>query len=272
MKILLSDRIIIEVAGEDNKKLLQGIITNNIDLLTKQKAIFSALLSPVGKFLFDFFIIENQDNLLIDVHKDQANELIALLKRYKLRAKVEFRIIDNLNIYFLPEKLSSVGGGKEILFEDTRHKNMGFRLITEKNYETDDDLERYHYVRIRDAVPEGFYDLIYDKSFVMENNYDKINAIDFNKGCFIGQEVTARSKHRGVIRKRLYPLGAKMGAEFPNFGVEIKNEDGLKLGIVRSTSSYLGIGQMRIDEFKKTLQENKKFFANDIELCRYINC
>jgi folate-binding protein YgfZ len=266
MKILLNDRVVIEVSGADSAKLLQGIITNNVALLESQPAIFSALLSPVGKFLHDFFVVKFGDKLLLDVEARQAEDLIATLTKYRLRAKVTFKILPDWRVYSLQSPLNAASD--EVLFADVRHPDMGLRLLSAKEYVSDANLDDYHYMRINCALPEGLHDLIYDKSYLLENNYDLIHAIDFNKGCYVGQEVTARSKYRGVVRKKIYKVRSINGEDLPS-GTNVQTSDGVILGEMRSCVNDVGLAQLRVEELQAAQQSGSTIFCDNTAL--YIN-
>jgi folate-binding protein YgfZ len=251
MKIIyLNDRAVIHLQGVDAGKLLQGIITNNVNLLGSQPAIFSALLSPQGKFLHDFFVVKYGDDLLIDTEVRQAEGLIALLKRYRLRAKVEINVLP-WNVYYSDVPLQT-----ELCFADPRHDALGFRTFSEQALSPNADIVEYHRLRIQNCVPEGLHDLIYDKSYMLENNYDLIHAIDFNKGCYVGQEVTARSKYRGVIRKKIYTVQGDC-ENLPPFGTKIMAGDA-EIGEMRSSVGNIGLAQLRCEDLAtvKDLQCN----------------
>jgi folate-binding protein YgfZ len=241
MKIIqLTDRAVIELRGADAAKLLQGIITNNVNLLESQPAIFSSLLSPQGKFLYDFFVVKNGDDLLIDTEMRQAEGLIAALKRYRLRAKVEINLLPEWQVYYFDVML------EEGSFIDPRCGALGFRILTTDLLTANADIADYHHQRIINCVPEGLHDLIYDKSYLLENNYDLIHAIDFNKGCYVGQEVTARSKYRGVIRKKIYMVQTN-AAQLPAFGAKIMAGEA-EIGEMRSSVGNVGLAQLRCEE------------------------
>ena len=263
MTILLNDRVVIEVAGVDCAKLLQGIITNNVALLESQPAIFSALLSHVGKFLHDFFVVKFENKLLLDVEARQAEDLIATLTKYRLRAKVTFKILSDWRVYSLQSPLNVAPD--EVIFADTRHPDMGLRLLTTKEYASDGAIADYHYMRINCVLPEGLHDLIYDKSYLLENNYDLIHAIDFNKGCYVGQEVTARAKYRGVVRKKIYKVRSNNGEALLS-GANVQTSNGIILGEMRSCVNDVGLAQLRVEELQAAQQSGAIIFCDNAAL------
>lgn len=272
---LLTDRAIITIKGIDRFKFLQSIITNDINKIIEQKIIYSLLLNPQGRYFSDFFIIAVEDYFLIDCHTNRINELIIKLNKYKLRSKVE--IIDTQEEY----QIISVIGKIEYnsfsslsYYPDPRNLNMGHRIIINKNQLNDfiskNDLtdQNYNYdeLRINHYIPEGEKDLISDKSYPLEYKIEKLGAIDFNKGCYIGQELTARTTYLGVIRKELYYITSK---EFlPQNGTNITIGD-QKIGRLNSTYKNIGLALIRTEDY--LANTNQLIKAQDVILnCQLI--
>jgi len=196
--LLLSDRKLIEITGADAKKFLQSLITNDINKLSNENSIFACLLTPQGKFLFDFFIYEINSKIIIDIINKFFEQFIKKLNLYKLHSDVEIIVI-NGNILFSNKPIDC-----DNIFRDPRTSKEFYRII-DFNFEqsADDNLDLYHKIRIENMLIEGAYDLIQEKSFILHYGYHNLNAIDFDKGCYVGQEVTTRSFRRGVIRKKI---------------------------------------------------------------------
>lgn len=210
---LLGGRGVIRVSGPEARSFLQGLITNNIDLVAPGRAIYAGLLTPQGKFLFDFLIAEDSNgDLLLDCDGARAPDLQKRLTFYKLRAKVS---LENVSasysvLAFWDGEVSAELEG--VTFTDPRLAALGSRLITT---DASDALQRasaqqfseadYHRHRIALGVGDAASDFEPDRSFPLEVNFDELNGVDFKKGCFIGQEVTSRTKRRGSVRKRLLP-------------------------------------------------------------------
>ncbi|MEI6730247.1 MAG: folate-binding protein, partial [Pseudomonadota bacterium] len=206
---LLQDRGIVAVSGDDSRSFLQGLITNNIAKVNEKQAIFACLLSPQGKFLYDFFIIESQGNLLIETEKSIIPELVKRLSFYKLRAKVEIKELPNLQVGWIESKSSDdTFQNNDVIFSDPRSNELGMRIIAE-DLTPGEEESTYDSTRIKLGIAEGSKDLTTNRSLPIEFGYDKINAIDFNKGCYVGQEVTARSKHRATLHKFIHFIEAK---------------------------------------------------------------
>ena len=225
---ILEDRGILFVNGSDVKEFLQNLITNDINKVNPTSSCFASLLTPQGKFLFDFLIIQHKNGYFIDCEKKQAEELFKQLNVYKLRSKIEITNLSNEFVVaaFSYEKFMSFKEAKDIpgntfkyiedpILLDPRHKQLGGRLII--------NLEKLYLslkkLNLKSAEPEEYYQFSYElgipqknmnklqnKLFGIECNFEELNGIDFKKGCYIGQENTARIKLKGKLSKRLLPL------------------------------------------------------------------
>lgn len=198
MMFLLKDRAIIEISGLDRQEFLQGLITNDIKFATSKKMIYSAFLNGAGRFFVDFFIHEVDEKYILDCHILEVDEIIKKLNLYKLRSQVEITKNQNLFVIFNTQNLG---------FVDSRANNFGYRFYVNsqdlKNYHTQ-DFVFYHQRRINFKIPEGYYDLTKDKSYIFEFGFDNFNAISYQKGCYVGQETTARNHYRGQLRKKIF--------------------------------------------------------------------
>lgn len=233
---LLKDRTIIEISGQDRQEFLQGLITNDIKLATSQKMIYSAFLNGAGRFFVDFFIHEIDEKYILDCHILEVDEIIKKLNIYKLRSQVEIKKNQNLFVIFNSESLG---------FIDPRATNFGYRSYVNqadlKNYPTQ-DLIFYHQRRINFKIPEGYYDLTKDKSYIFEFGFDNFNAISYQKGCYVGQEATARNHYRGQLRKKIFLFEVKEVDENLRNVIEEKNDlsslqfdgDGLKMAYIKN--------------------------------------
>ncbi len=204
---LLPDRGVLRVGGADARPFLQGLITNNIDLVEGNRAIYAGLLTPQGKFLFDFFIIAAGDGLLLDCDGARTADLLKRLTFYKLRADVT---LENLGATHSVAALWDGQAAPAGAFPDPRLAALGHRIVTSTAVEalkgfTPATPADYHRHRIALGVGDAARDFEPDRTFPLEVNFDELNGIDFKKGCFVGQEVTSRTKRRGSVRKRLLP-------------------------------------------------------------------
>mgnify|MGYP003323456136 FL=1 len=225
---ILQDRAIIYVNGPDAKDFLQNLISNDINKVTDNSSCFASLLTPQGKFLFEFIVVKHKSGFFIDCEKNQSDEIFKQLSLYKIRSKVEILNLSNEFVVasFGYEKYLSIDGSKDILgftfkyredpiILDPRNKNLGARLIInlEKLYLSlkkldlkDDKIENY-YIQSHNLgiVPKNLNQL-QNKLFGIECNYEELNGIDFKKGCYVGQENTARIKLKNKLSKRLFPI------------------------------------------------------------------
>lgn len=201
--IHLNNRTVIAISGQDRFSFLQGLITNDLELLKSQEAVYACLLTPQGKFLYDFFIIEDGDRYLLDVEARRHKELIQHLSFYKLRSDVQIEDISQ-------EYKCFASLDDQIGYADPRHPDLGYRAMA-KDLNADGDFDAYDQKRICLAVPDGAKDLKPQLSTLHEGNLDQLNAISWTKGCYLGQELTARIEHRGLVKKRLLPVQSKDG-------------------------------------------------------------
>ena len=256
--IKFKNRVLLEIKGEDSRDFLQSIVTNNIDLISNTRSIYSALLTPQGKYLYDFFLFQESkiNSIIMDCEKSLYEELIKKLTIYKLRSKVEIIVKDKINVYAIygsniTELISNFkinnieGSTKEVsnnlFFIDPRNRNLGLRvysnnLLQDFNNLPKGVLSEWNYIRIKNKIPYPYIDLEKEKSFIIENNFEYINAIDFKKGCYIGQENTARQKYRGTAKRKL-EVAKIIGKEILN-GERIIL-DNKAVGTVRSSSHGL---------------------------------
>jgi len=206
--IFLEDREILEIKGEDCKKFLQGLITNDINKASEANLIYSAMLSAQGRFLYDFFIFEKNNSVFLDCAKLRRDEIFTKFKFYKLRSKIEIIKNDEIKIFWCQEKLEKNLSEvcNNLIFKDPRHNELGFRFYCKNDISTTKDPAKYNYQRISLKIPEDEKDLTQEKSIIAEFNFDNLNAIDYQKGCYIGQELTARTHYMGEIRKKIFHI------------------------------------------------------------------
>jgi len=243
---ILDNRGLISITGEDAKEFLQNIITNDIEKVDKNNSIFSALLSPQGKYLHEFFIIHVEKGYLVDCDNKSKEDLISNLSKYKLRSKVDLKdlssdyVIGIINLEKFNEIHSEIDKSTNTmiyrespLFIDPRKKELGGRIVSslEKLYLTIKrlnlkiiDNSKYFNDAHNLGIPEKGLTNLKDQLFGLEANFEELNAIDFKKGCYVGQENTARMKLKNKLRRRLLALKTnkeiKIGEDL-NFG-EIK--------------------------------------------------
>ena len=228
---ILEDRGILYINGDDVKNFLQNIISNDINKVDDKNSCFTSILSPQGKFLFEFLIIKHKSGFFLDCEKDQIDELFKQLNIYKLRAKVEILNLSNEFVVagFSYEKFKTLENSKDIegytlkfredpILLDPRTKKLGARLIInlEKLYLTlkklelkSTDQKEYYNNSFKLGISQQGNKILQNKLFGLEANFEELNGIDFKKGCYVGQENTARMKLKNKIRKRLFPIETK---------------------------------------------------------------
>ena len=233
--IILEKRGLILVSGEDAKDFLQNIITNDINKVSYKNSIFAALLTPQGKYLNEFFIVQNNKGYLLDCSENSSMKLIDDLLKYKLRSKVEIKelssqfvigVISHLKFQELQNKLKSydntINYRDTPIFLDPRDNELGARIVSnlEKLYLTIKKLnltiidnKEYYSSAHKLGVPEKGLVNLKDQLFGLEANFEELKAIDFKKGCFIGQENTARMKLKNKMRRRLLPIRSSVKLE-----------------------------------------------------------
>ena len=225
---ILEDRGILYINGTDAKEFLQNMISNDIDKVREDSSCFASLLTPQGKFLFAFIIIKHKSGYFIDCEKSQTEALFKQLSVYKLRSKVEIMNLSNEFVVaaFNKEKFLEFEGSKDIagntikyredsILLDPRNKDLGARLIInlEKLYLSlkklelkDSPISEYYELSHQLGIPQKNMNELQNKLFGIECNFEELNGIDFKKGCYIGQENTARIKLKNKLSKRLLPI------------------------------------------------------------------
>jgi folate-binding protein YgfZ len=240
----LPHRGVIQIQGEDKAPFLQGLITNDVALITPTHAIYAALLTPQGRFLYDLFIIEKDNSYLLDVEMERLEALLKKLSLYKLRSQVTLKSRHDLKVYALWGEESALP--KEA-YPDPRLVELGARMMgTLSETATPQDYDMHRLIL---GVPEGGQDLIPEKAILLESGLDELNAISWTKGCYMGQELTARTKYRGLVRKRLFPVIIE--GEPPPFGSEIFL-DGTSVGEMRTSNKEHGLALLRLEAREAT--------------------
>ena len=225
---ILEDRAIIYINGLDTEDFLQNLISNDINKVTDSSSCFASLFTPQGKFLYEFIVVKHKSGFFIDCEKKQSQEILKQLNLYKIRSKVEILNLSNEFVVasFGYEKYLSMENSKDILgftfkyredpiILDPRNKNLGARLIInlEKLYLSlkrlnlnNDKIENYYIQSHKLGIVPKNLNQLQDKLFGIECNYEELNGIDFKKGCYVGQENTARIKLKNKLSKRLLPI------------------------------------------------------------------
>lgn len=271
---ILESRAPLAVTGDDSRDFLQGLISNDTGKVAPDRTLYAALLTPQGKYLFDFFIGQTwgqmEDGLILDCEAARLPDLIKRLTMYKLRAKAELadRSADLIVAAVTgddaaealglptgdPGATAPFGGG--IAFVDPRLAAMGARVILPRDGAaacleagglTASEPNDFETRRLELGLADGSRDLVVEKSTLLESGFDELNGVDWNKGCYMGQELTARTKYRGLVKKRLVPVS--VDGPLPDPGTPVLR-DGREAGELRSGAGGQALALMRIEQLE----------------------
>ncbi|MCM1001293.1 MAG: folate-binding protein [Wolbachia endosymbiont of Melophagus ovinus] len=239
--IPLQSRGVIVLYGPDTRDFLQGIITNDINKLDSQKAVYSLLLSPQGKYLYDFFLIRYGKYILLECENVYLQQIIEKLDLLKTYLRVKIKDVSSLYKVGILFNTKSTGCNEsQIIFQDPRHKSLGMRIIHKGEIkEPAGDFTQYEKVRIQNLVPDGARDMVQNSSFPLQYLIDKVNGISFDKGCYIGQEVVNRMSRQETFRRKLYLVEGN--SALPNIGTKVTNENNEEIGELRSSVDNIGL-------------------------------
>ncbi len=255
LSVFLPERSVLRASGPDAASFLQGLLTNNVETLPVGGARFAALLSPQGKILFDFFVLRiaaaEGAAFLLDVAAAQAGDLIKRLGFYRLRAKVTLadESADHGVLAFWGEAPENAPAG--YFFDDPRDARLGQRAILPRAKAIavgEASAAAYQAHRIALGVPEGGVDFAYGDAFPADANMDLLNGVDFEKGCYVGQEVVSRMRHRSAVRKRIVRLHFEGDA--PPTGSAIM-AGATNLGALGSSAGADALALLRLDRLEE---------------------
>jgi len=265
--IPLNNRAIISVSGNDSATFLQGLITNDIKKVSSENAIYALMLTPQGKYLYDFFITMKDETYYIDCSSEHIDTIIKKFSMYKLRSDVKLAKADEYEaVALIGEKVvSSIDNVRQfckgVAYIDPRSDKIFARAIIERENEyqsfkayefAEGDICDYEQTRISLGIPSGDNDLVSGDSFPLDFSMNELNAIDYKKGCYVGQEVTARVNYRGKIRKKVYRLQSE--ENWPEYGTKITIKDS-KSGHLLSSVKNIALALLRIEDVEKNGNE-----------------
>ncbi|MBS0125109.1 YgfZ/GcvT domain-containing protein [Thetidibacter halocola] len=233
-----TDRTVFQITGPDARHFLQGLVTNDVNRLDRGM-VYAAILTPQGKYLADFFLVPQGEAILLDVASDLAPGLMQRLGLYKLRSKVEISQTDRV-------VTRGLGTPPEGAFADPRHPSLGWRGYDGQPGEAAD----WDALRVAACVPETGVELTQD-TFILEAGFERLNGVDFRKGCYVGQEVTARMKHKTELRKGFVTVSVEGAAPI---GTEILTADGKPAGTLYTQAGGQGIAYLRFDRAEGPMQ------------------
>jgi folate-binding protein YgfZ len=259
----LPDRGILAVSGPDRRTFLQGLVSNDVEKLAAGHAVYAALLTAQGKYLHDFIMVERDEAIWLDAEAARLADLRRRLSIYRLRAKVEIAARPELGVAAvfgesafpaldLPDQPGAIRTFADgVALVDPRLARLGARIIAERGHlagiaaaMSPAGFTAYDRHRLALGVPDGSRDLVPEKSILLESGFDELNGVDWQKGCYIGQELTARTKYRGLIKKRLFPV--RIDGTAPEPGTIVLAE-GRDAGEIRSSRDDLGLALLRLE-------------------------
>ena len=271
--VLLEDRGCLRLAGKDAASLLQGLISNDLDRIAPDRAIYTTLLTPQGKFLFDFLVHEVDGALVLETARDRLADLVRRLTLYRLRAEVSIEPIEpsplvallfgegTLNLAELPGEPGATRTAQGLTWTvDPRLPAFGVWLrgtpgTVRQWLERADvgltDHAAFERHRIVLAIPAAGSDLVVEKSILLEAGLDRLRAVAFDKGCFVGQELTARTHYRGLVKRRLVPVRLEGASVEPGFAVMAGE---IEAGEIRSVAGDRAMALLRLDRLTSPLE------------------
>jgi hypothetical protein len=278
----LGGRAVLRLSGTDARGFLQNLVTNDVACVGPQRSVYAALLTPQGKYLFDFFVCQLGDDLLLEAEAGRLAELAKRLAMYRLRAKVEIAADESLRVFaawgegaaealgLRPEAGATAAFAGGIAFVDPRLAAAGARVVApladgaaalgNAGFATGGDYERH---RLALGLPDSSRDLEVDRTIALEANFEELNGVDFKKGCFVGQEVTARSKYRGLVKKRLLPVGVEGPLPAPDTAVTL---GGKEAGTVRSGAGAVALALLRLEAIREAEASGQPLLAGAARL------
>ena len=270
--VRLKDRGVILVEGADTGDFLQGLVTNDVERLGPDSPLYAGLLTPQGKYLHDFFMLRLDATVALDCERARVDDLMRRLTAYRLRARVSLE--DASDRYAV---VAIFGSGVPRLetasvYADPRLGALGWRALMPSD-DADEELEKanmkrggmadYDALRLALGVPDGSRDILVEKSFLLEANFEELNGVDFNKGCYVGQENTTRQKRRGAVRKRLMRVDIDGAPPPPDTAIMLA---GKPAGAMRSSDGDKGIALLRLEYVAKARESGEPLRAGGARL------
>ncbi|HXP97784.1 MAG TPA: folate-binding protein [Telmatospirillum sp.] len=281
--IPLPHRALIALEGADRKSFLQGLVSNDVTKVGPERTLYSAFLTPQGKFLHEFFLGEHNDTLLLETEAARRDDFVKRLSMYKLRSKVALAAADHWHTYAIvgpdaaqvfdlpedPGVARGFAGG--IVFADPRLADVGLRAWLPTGAEaalrelglSAGESAAWDHQRISLGLPDGSRDMVPDKAILLENGFDELHGVDWQKGCYLGQELTARTKYRGLIKKRLIPV--EIDGSTPEPGTPLFFGD-MDAGEMRSHCDGVGLALIRLEVLEQQNANGGTLSAGDTRL------
>lgn len=248
---VLPDRGVLEVGGEDRVSFLQGLVSNDVGEAAPGRALWAALLTPQGKWLADFFVFSMHDRLLLDCERRQIPMLVQRLARFRLRSKVA--LADASDRFLVHAAWDGAPGFAQALAApDPRLPGAGWRALAPDRLAGVNATEAdYDSHRLALGLPDGTRDLEPEKTILLEAGFDELNGVSWTKGCYMGQELTARTKYRGLLKRRLVPVEVEGALPPPGSPV---HRAAAEVGTMRSGRGARGLALLRLDALEGSLE------------------
>jgi hypothetical protein len=243
----LPARGVIEIGGEDRVTFLQGLVSNDVAAAAPGRAVWTALLTPQGKWLADFFILTEGQRLLLDCERAQVAMLLPRLSRFRLRSKVTIAARDDFSVFVAWD---GPPPGATVAAPDPRLPAAGWRLLATTPIEVNATAVDWDLYRLRLGLPDGSADLEAEKSVLLEAGFDELSGVAWDKGCYMGQELTARTRYRGLVKRRLVPV--MVDGPLPAPGTPVLR-NGAEVGTMRSGHGSLGLAVLRLEALSGAL-------------------
>jgi len=244
----LPDRGVLEVAGPDRVAFLQGLVSNDVEQAGPGRAVWAALLSPQGKWLADFFILVEGERLLLDCERGQAAMLAQRLARYRLRSRVTVRDVSDEWVVHMA--WGGTAPEAALVAADPRLPEAGWRVLHPSMLPITASAENWDRHRLSLGLPDGSRDLEADKTVLLEAGFDELGGVSWTKGCYMGQELTARTKYRGLIKRRLVPVRVEGGLPAPGTAVMQGERE---VGTIRSGLGDRALATVRVEAIGEEL-------------------
>lgn len=243
----LPDRGVIAAEGDDRVAFLQGLVSNDIEAVRPGHAVWAALLTAQGKWLADFFVFSDGNTLLLDCEAEQIPMLLQRLSRYRLRMQVSLRHASALHVYVGWDGVPVVEG---VTAPDPRLPDFALRILAAGPLAATASPDDWDRLRLAAGLPDGSKDMEPDRSVLLEAGFDELAGVSWSKGCYMGQELTARTKYRGLVKRRLVPVA--VDGALPPPGTPVLKA-GIEVGTMRSGRDGIGLASIRLDVIGATL-------------------
>jgi len=246
----LADRGVIEITGEDRVTFLQGLVSNDVAAAVPGRAVWAGLLTAQGRWVADFFVFATADRLLLDIERAQAPMLLQKLGRFRLRARVALADRPDLAVMVAWAGTPALPPNA-VAAPDPRLSDAGLRIITATPAEATASAADWDRHRLALGLPDGSRDMEAEKTLLLEAGFDELNGVSWSKGCYMGQELTARTRYRGLIKRRLVPVSVE--GEMPPPGTPVMR-NGAEVGTMRSGRDGRGLATLRIEALAGPLE------------------